>query len=75
MKEQEILRFARKSIFDTAKRLGKWKDYEVWEPGFSDSQTHYIGFPQFILIKGNSIRLTEDDKESNAIMERFYSDK
>lgn len=72
MKEQEMLKFARKSIFDTVRRLGEWNGYEVWEPGFSDGQTRYIGFPQFILIKGDSIRWTVDDKESTAIMGRFY---
>lgn len=74
MKEQEILRFARKSIFDTVKRLGEWKGCEVWEPGFSDGQTRYIGFPQFILVKGDSIRWSKDDKESTAIMEKYYND-
>lgn len=72
MKEQEILKFARKSIFDTAKRLGKWKDYEVWEPEFSDGQTRYIGFPQFILVKGDSIRWTRDDAESTAIIDALW---
>lgn len=75
MKEQEILKFAQKSVFDTVKRLGEWKGYEVWEPDFSDGQTRYTGFPQFILVKGDSIRWTKDAKESIVIMEKFYSDK
>ncbi len=75
MKEQEILRFARKSIFDTVKRLGEWKGCEVWEPGFSDGQTRYIGFPQFILVKGDYVRWTADWEESRAIMDKLYSNE
>lgn len=73
MKQQEILKFARKSIFDTVKRLGKWNGYEVWEPGFSDGQPRYIGFPQFILVKGDFARWTKDWKESQQIMDAFIS--
>lgn len=75
MKQQEILKFARKSIFDTVKRLGEWNGYEVWEPGFSDGEPRYIGFPQFILVKGNSIRWAKDDRESTAIMKKIYINK
>lgn len=72
MEQQEVLKFAQKSIFDTVKKLGKWRDYEVWEPGFKDAQPRYIGFPQFILVKGNSIRWSKDDNESTAIMDALW---
>lgn len=73
MNEKKILKFARKSIFNTVMRLGEWNGYEVWEPGFDDDEPRFIGFPQFILVKGDSIRWTKDWEESQAIMNRFYS--
>lgn len=73
MKEQKILEFARKSIFGTVRRLGVWEGYEVWEPGFSDNQPRFIGFPQFILIKGNTIRWTETEEESISILKNLVN--
>lgn len=68
MKEEKILRFARKSIYDKVKYIGKWKGFDVWEPGFSDDEPRFIGFPQFILVKGSEMRWTIDYSESQAIM-------
>lgn len=73
MKEQKILSFARKSIYDRVKYLGKWKGFEVWEPGFSDGVVRYTGFPQFILVKGSEMRWTRDDKESQSIMDALWN--
>lgn len=72
MNAEEILKFARKSIYGTVERLGEWRGYEVWEPGFSDDEEHCVGFPSFILIRGDSIRWTRDWEESRAVMRRFY---
>lgn len=72
MNTEEILKFAQKSIYDTVDRLGDWRGYEVWEPGFSDDKDHCIGFPMFILVKGDTIRWTKDWKESQTIMWQFY---
>lgn len=67
-------KLAKSSIYDDAKYLGEWKGYAVYEPTFSDDEPRYIGFPQFILVKGDSIRWSKDDKESTAIMEKYYND-
>ena len=72
MKEQNILKFAQKSIYDTVKYLGKWKGYEVWEPGFSDNEPRFTGFPQFILVKGSKMQWTRDYKESQSIMDKLW---
>ncbi|MBD5309137.1 MAG: hypothetical protein HDS10_01725 [Bacteroides sp.] len=55
MKEQKILKFAQKSIYDKVKHLGIWQGYDVWEPGFSDDEPRFTGFPQFILAKDGEI--------------------
>lgn len=67
-------KLAKSSIYDDAKYLGEWKGYAVYEPTFSDDEPRFIGFPQFILVKGDSIRWSKDDKESTAIMEKYYND-
>lgn len=72
MKQEEILKFVQKSIYDTAKHIGKWKGFEVWEPGFSDGKPRFLGFPQFILVKGDAIKWNEDDNDSRAIMNALW---
>ena len=68
MKQEEILKFAQKSIYTKIDYLGKWKGFDVWEPGFDDEEEHCVGFPSFILVKGSSIRWTLDWEESREIM-------
>ncbi len=34
MTKEKIKRFAQSSIYDNAEYIGKWKGYEVYEPGF-----------------------------------------
>lgn len=72
MTKEKILRFAKKNIYDCVKYLGKWKDFDVWEPGFSDSEPRYLGFPQFILVSGGSIQWNKDDEDSRAIMDALW---
>lgn len=72
MKQEEILKFAQKSIYTAVNYLGKWNGYDVWEPGFDDEDEHCIGFPSFILVKVDAIRWTEDWEESQEIMRALY---
>ncbi len=69
---EKIIKFAQESIYDTAEYLGKWSGYDVYEPGFDDDEVHCLGFPQYILVKGDPIRWSEDWKESRAIMSALY---
>ncbi len=62
---------ALKAGFDDVKHLGKWKVYEIIEPIFTDDEIHFIGYPQYLLVKGDSIRWTKDYNESLAIMDAF----
>ena len=72
MKEQKILDFARESIYDQVKYIGKWKKYDVWEPGFSDGEPRFIGFPQFILVKDGEPQWSADDEQSREIMNALW---
>ena len=67
-----IIKFAQKSIYDTAEYIGEWNSYKVYEPGFNDEKECCTGFPSFILVKGNTIRWNEDWEESRAIMQTLY---
>jgi hypothetical protein len=70
---KQAQKIARASIYDDAKYIGKWNGYEVYEPIFTDDKEHYIGFPQYILVKGETLRWTKDHTESIAIMDVFYT--
>ena len=65
----EAKRMAREAGYHDAKRIGTWKEYEVVEPIFTDEDTHFIGFPQYILFKDGNMRWTKDYQESLDIMD------
>lgn len=66
---EKIKEIAKKYGFDDVKYIGKWKSYKVYEPFFADDETHLIGYPQYILQKGEKIRWVKDFKESLSIMD------
>ena len=68
MNKQKVKEFIRRSIYDGAEYAGEWNGYEVWRPVFADNEVHYIGFPQYILIKGDSVRWSQGTEESFDIM-------
>ena len=65
-------KLAKSSIYDGAEYLGEWKGYAVYEPTFNDDKPRFIGFPQFIRSKGDTVRWTVDWEESRAIMDKLY---
>ena len=60
---------ARNAGFHDAKRIGEWNGYVVIEPIFTDTETHIVGIPQFILYKDGALRWTKNTDESFAIMD------
>lgn len=64
---------AKQSIYDGARFIGKWNGFDVYEPTFADNEPRSIGFPQFIIAKGNKMRWTDSGSESRAIMRKFAS--
>lgn len=42
--------------------------HKVYEPIYTDGKEHDIGYPQYILSKGNSLRWTKNWEESLNIM-------
>lgn len=76
MKQKKLLeakKKAREAGYHDAKHVGTWKEYEVVEPIFTDGETHFIGFPQYILLKDRKMRWTKDYNESVEIMDALSS--
>ncbi len=65
----EAKRMARKAGFHDARRVGTWDGYELAEPIFTDGETHFTGFPQYILCKEGKLRWTKDYEESMEVMD------
>lgn len=69
------VKMAQKSIYDSARYLGKWKGFDIYEPVFEDDEVHFIGQPEFILAKSGSMRWTIGTDEAFAIMDEFSADE
>ena len=72
---EKAQKMAKSSIYDDAEYLGEWKGHAVYEPVFNDDVPRFIGFPQFILAKGDTVRWTANWEESGAIMDKLYHDE
>jgi hypothetical protein len=62
--------FAVKQGFQDIKLLGKYNDYDIYQPIFTDEKTHIVGMPQYILVKGENIKLEID--KSFKITKTFF---
>lgn len=70
---KRAVQMAKQSIYDGARFIGKWNGFDVYEPTFADNEPRFIGFPQFIIAKGNKMRWTDGESESRAILRKFVS--
>lgn len=71
---RNAVKMAKQSVYDSARYIGRWNGFDVYEPTFADDEPRFIGFPQFIIAKGNEMRWTNGESESRAIMRKFASD-
>ena len=63
MNKDKIQNFAKENGYIKAIYKGEWKEYEVYEPIYSESEeVSYIGYPLMILVKDDQIRLTTPDE-------------
>lgn len=67
---KKVKDFAIKSGYQNAEYLTKWKDFSVYQPFFNDEETHYIGLPRVILVRGDKIRLSNDEESFAFIDEK-----
>ena len=65
MSNDKILAFAKKNGYDGAEPLGKWRDYDCYEPTFEDTSEEepaIVGLPLIILVKGDEIRMSTEEE-------------
>jgi len=61
MKIEEIIAFAGKQGYDGVRSLGKWKEYDAYEPTYDHAtkeEPAYVGLPLMILVKDDEIRMS-----------------
>lgn len=72
MKKEKIVAFAKENGYDGALPLGKWKEYDAYEPTFDDTSEEnlaFVGPPLMILVKGEEIRMSTVEEAFEQIAE------
>ncbi len=71
MNKKEILKFAKQEGYDDISYIGKWREFEVYEPLFDFEDVSYVGLPFIILVTGDTIRMStpEESLEHNHEMD------
>ena len=64
MKQEDVIKFAKKNGYDRAEYDTKWRGYDVYLPIIDGKQDEIvcIGPPIIILVKGEKIRLSSPDE-------------
>ena len=57
-----IVNFAKKHGYDNAIYIGKWKDYDVYEPVNNEEGLAFTGAPLVILLREGSVRMSTVDE-------------
>lgn len=60
MLKEDIKKFAIQQGFEDAKEIGKYKNFTVYQPLFNDGKPRMIGYPQYIFVDGEEIKLHVD---------------
>lgn len=72
MKKSEIVAFAKENGYDGIAPLGRWRDYDAYEPTIgskSDTSLAFVGPPLMILVKGEEIRMSTVEEAYEQIAE------
>lgn len=68
MINDKIINFAKKQGYDSALYIGKWKNYEAYEPIFdNNSDVSFIGPPLLILVENDKIRMSTVEEAFNQL--------
>jgi hypothetical protein len=65
MDKKKVLAFAKKQGYDDVRYIGKWREFEAWEPlvkGEGEDDFPCIGLPLLVLVKGETIRMSTEDE-------------
>ena len=72
MKKKKIVAFAKENGYDGVVPLGRWKEYDAYEPTFdgtSEKNLAFVGPPLMILVKGEEIRMSTVEEAFEQIAE------
>ena len=65
MDKKKVLAFAKKQGYDDVRHIGKWREFDTWEPFIKcegEDGFPKIGLPFLILVKGETIRMSTEDE-------------
>ena len=64
MDKKKVLAFAKKQGYDDVRHIGKWREFEAWEPFMKSDDDGFpcIGLPLLILVKGDKIRMSTEEE-------------
>lgn len=65
MSKDKIIAFAKEQGYDSIAPLGKWREYECYEPifdGSTEDEPAIVGPPLIILVKGDEIRMSTEEE-------------
>lgn len=57
-----VLKYAKQHGYKSVIARGKWNGYAVYEMVLSESETLYVGIPQYILDDGTELRISDADE-------------
>lgn len=69
MKQSEIIKFAQSIGYLGVKKIGQWREFDAYEPIFTEDGVAYVGQPLMILVKGNEIRMSTVEEAFQQIEE------
>ena len=69
MKMETVVSFAKQHGYDNAIYLGKWKDYDAYEPVFDGADVSFVGLPYIILAKGDTVRMSTSEEAFEQIQD------
>lgn len=65
MSKDKIIEFAKKNGYDDVEPLGKWREFDCYEPifdGTSEEEPAIVGLPLIILVNGDEIRMSTEEE-------------
>lgn len=72
MNKEKVIAFAKKNGYDDVFFLGKWREYDAYEPifaGASEENPAFVGPPLLVLVKDEEIRMSTEDEAYQQIEE------
>ena len=73
MNMETVISFAKQQGYDNALYLGKWKEYDAYEPVFDSADVSFVGLPFMILTKGDTVRMSTSEEAFEQIQDTVKS--